>query len=67
MYHELEIEDEVIELASTEDTHVQDLPSRISDTNAGYHLFNFPHSHEGDYLESLGGCRYFLPKVAVTQ
>jgi len=48
----IQIDEEVIELASTADTNVQDLPSRIPESNARYHLFNFPHTHEGDYIES---------------
>ncbi|ODM92108.1 Twinfilin-1 [Orchesella cincta] len=49
----IEIDEEVIELASTADTNVQDLPKRVPGSHARYHLFNFPHTHEGDYVESL--------------
>lgn len=57
----LEINDEVIDLASTADTKVQDLPKRCPEKNARYHLFNFPHTHEGDYIESLGWLIYLTP------
>jgi len=48
----IEIDDELIELASTADTDVHSLSQRVPESNARYHVFNFPHSHEGDYLES---------------
>jgi twinfilin-like protein len=48
----IDIEKEVIELASTSDTNAQTLCKRVPDSTARYHIFNFPHTHEGDYLES---------------
>ena len=47
------MEKEVIDLSSTSDTDADSLSKRIPESNARYHVFNFPHSHEGDYLESI--------------
>ncbi|XP_021957247.1 twinfilin [Folsomia candida] len=48
----IELDQEVIELASTADTDVNTLRKRVPESSARYHLFWFPHTHEGDYLES---------------
>jgi len=49
----IDIEKEFIELASTTDTDTDSLRKRIPETSARYHVFNFRHSHEGDFLESF--------------
>lgn len=41
-------------LGITDATEVKDLPKRIPKDAARYHFFRFKHSHEGDYLESIG-------------
>lgn len=50
----IDFENELIKLSSTEPTEVRDLPRRISKDCARYHFFLYKHSHEGDYLESTG-------------
>ncbi|CAN9498957.1 unnamed protein product [Ophioblennius macclurei] len=49
---EVDSQQEIIRLCSTEPTEVKDLPSRIPKDAARYHFFLYKHSHEGDYLES---------------
>ena len=44
---------EVINLETTESTTVATLGCRVPENQGRYHLFRFPHSHEGDYLESI--------------
>lgn len=45
---------EVVNLESTDKTTVHTLSSRVPDDHGRYHLFRFPHTHEGDFLESTG-------------
>lgn len=45
---------EVVNLESTEQINVHTLGSQVPDDHGRYHLFRFPHSHEGDFLESIG-------------
>ncbi|KAG8012801.1 Twinfilin-1 [Nibea albiflora] len=49
---QVDAEQELIRLCSTEPTEVKDLPMRIPTDSARYHFFLYKHSHEGDYLES---------------
>ncbi|KAM9351855.1 twinfilin-1a [Symphorus nematophorus] len=49
---QVDAEQELIRLCSTEPTEVKDLPMRIPKDAARYHFFLYKHSHEGDYLES---------------
>lgn len=51
---QIDAEQEVIRLCSTEPTEVKDLPMRIPKDSARYHFFLYKHSHEGDYLQSTG-------------
>ena len=51
---EIDIKNETITLANTENTELRDLPKRIPKDSARYHFFLYKHSHEGDYLESVG-------------
>ena len=50
---EIDIKNETIILANTENTELRDLPKRIPKDSARYHFFLYKHSHEGDYLESV--------------
>lgn len=50
----LDIEDEQILLAKTENVSLAQLPSLVPNDSARYHLYNFKHTHEGDYMESAG-------------
>ncbi|XP_061772745.1 twinfilin-1-like [Nerophis ophidion] len=49
---QVDAEQELIRLCSTEQTELRDLPSRIPKDCARYHFFLYKHSHEGDFLES---------------
>lgn len=49
----IDLKEELINLASTTDTSIAQLPRRIPNDSARYHLFRFPHTHEGDYLDSI--------------
>lgn len=50
----VDAEQELIRLCNTDPTEVKDLPVRIPKDSARYHFFLYKHSHEGDYLESIG-------------
>lgn len=45
---------EVVNLESTAPTTIKNLADRVPNDHGRYHLFRFPHSHEGDFLESTG-------------
>ncbi|XP_041794195.1 twinfilin-1-like [Chelmon rostratus] len=49
---QVDAEQELIRLCSTEPTELKDLPMRIPKDTPRYHFFLYKHSHEGDYLES---------------
>ena len=44
---------ELVNLEISETATVATLGSKVPDNHGRYHLFCFPHSHEGDYLESI--------------
>lgn len=48
------MKNETIILANTLHTELKDLPKRIPKDAARYHFFLYKHTHEGDYLESIG-------------
>lgn len=48
------MEKEKIELVHSNPTETRDLPHRVPKDTARYHFFLYKHSHEGDYLESVG-------------
>uniref|UniRef100_A0A672IN21 Twinfilin actin binding protein 2 n=1 Tax=Salarias fasciatus TaxID=181472 RepID=A0A672IN21_SALFA len=50
----LDVEKETIELVHCNPTETRDLPSRVPKDTPRYHFFLYKHSHEGDYLESVG-------------
>ncbi|TRY55068.1 hypothetical protein DNTS_020789 [Danionella cerebrum] len=50
----LDTEKETIELVHTSPTDIRDLPRRVPQDTPRYHFFLYKHSHEGDYLESVG-------------
>ena len=57
---EIDIKNEIIILANTINTELKDLPKRIPKDAARYHFFLYKHSHEGDYLESIGIWYFFF-------
>lgn len=50
---QLDIANELLTLADDRDTTISDLPSRVPKDTGRFHLFWFPHTYEGDYLESI--------------
>ena len=48
------MDQERILLASFDNTDARNLSSRIPKDHARYHFFVYKHSHEGDFLESIG-------------
>ncbi|XP_028305606.1 twinfilin-1a [Gouania willdenowi] len=49
----INLDKELIQLDHGDLIGVKDLPSKVPNGEARYHLFLFKHSHEGDYLESI--------------
>ncbi|TWW75845.1 Twinfilin-1 [Takifugu flavidus] len=49
---QIDADQELIHVCSTEPTEVKDLPKRIPKDSPRYHFFLYKHSHEGDYLQS---------------
>lgn len=50
----IDLEKEEIHLDNTDTITVDQLPKQVPTESARYHMFNFKHTHEGDYLESFG-------------
>ena len=50
----LDLEKERIELDSFDNIEASALSSRIPTDHARYHFLLFKHTHEGDYMESIG-------------
>jgi len=66
------MKNEIIILANTLHTELKDLPKRIPKDAARYHFFLYKHTHEGDYLESIGmgkipymKCYWFVSNTSV--
>ncbi|KAJ8870590.1 hypothetical protein PR048_029613 [Dryococelus australis] len=51
----IDLDEETIHLSDTGNVNVAKLPGKVPSDCARYHLYNFKHTHEGDYLETLGG------------
>jgi twinfilin-like protein len=49
----IELEAETVILKDMCPCSVDQLPGKVPNEEARYHLFRFKHSHEGDYLESV--------------
>lgn len=54
VFQRLDVEKETIELVHSNPTETRDLPCRVPRDTPRYHFFLYKHSHEGDYLESVG-------------
>lgn len=50
----LDIEEETIHLVCAENVPLEKLPSKVPTDTGRYHLYKFKHTHEGDYMESIG-------------
>lgn len=51
---------EIVNLEHAEQISVATLGSLVPEDHGRYHLFRFPHSHEGDFIESIGKCFSFI-------
>ena len=45
---------EIINLEEKGRCALRDLPGRVPADKPRYHIFVFPHTHEGDFLKSIG-------------
>lgn len=50
----INIKEETINHENRDNISIDALPSKVPTDHARYHLFNFKHTHEGDYTESKG-------------
>ena len=50
----VDLENEIVILKSKGGCDISELPEKVPEDAARYHLFRFKHTHEGDYLESNG-------------
>lgn len=50
----IDLEKEIIVLDRSLTINTDQLAKQVPENQARYHIFNFKHTHEGDYLESLG-------------
>lgn len=53
----IDIENEKINLECAENVPQPEFGRKIPADQARYHLVNFRHTHEGDFLESIGACQ----------
>ncbi|XP_063218013.1 twinfilin [Bacillus rossius redtenbacheri] len=49
----IDLDEEKVHLSDTGDVSLAKLPGKVPTDCARYHLYNFKHTHEGDYLETL--------------
>nr|CAG4646446.1 EOG090X0A90 [Macrothrix elegans] len=49
----IDLKNEVVNLESAETINVEKLGTRVPNDHGRYHLFRFPHTHEGDFIESI--------------
>ena len=54
------MDEEKIHLVTTGDISINKLASKVPEDSARYHLFNFKHTHEGDYMESVGKEKFVI-------
>lgn len=53
-FQSIDIDAEQINLEKSCDVDVTQLPDEVPTDKPRYHFFLFKHTHEGDYLESIG-------------
>ena len=66
-FQRLDTEKETIDLVHTNPTETCDLPHRIPTDTPRYHFFLYKHSHEGEYLESVGQSALLQSRVQKIQ
>lgn len=57
----IEMEKEKIHLVMACDVSIDKLPTKVPSDSGSYHLYNFKHTHEGDYMECIGEVLIFIP------
>lgn len=50
----IEFAEEKIHLVKAANVDLSNLKNEVPEDSARYHLYNFKHTHEGDYTESIG-------------
>jgi twinfilin-like protein len=55
-----DLNEEKIHLADAGNVSTDKLSQKIPLDCARYHLYNFKHTHEGDYLETVGMFRHLM-------
>lgn len=50
----IDMEEEKIHLVMAGEVSLDKLPTKVPADSARYHLYNFKHTHEGDYMECIG-------------
>lgn len=50
----LDLSKEIINFEEAENVNVGDLQAHVPTDHGRYHLYNFKHTHEGDYMENIG-------------
>ena len=50
----IDMNKEMVNLKSQSTCTIHELPERVPEDAPKYHLFRFSHTHEGDFLKSIG-------------
>lgn len=59
IFFNLDLDEELIHLVTAGNVSLDKLPSKVPTDSARYHVFNFKHTHEGDYMENLGKSMFY--------
>lgn len=54
----INLDREEIDLEYAGEVSLDKLPTKIPADSARYHLYNFKHTHEGDFIEAIGNCTF---------
>ena len=60
LFQRVDTEAEEILLADSKDISTEELSSNVPEDQPRYHFFLFKHTHEGDYMETIGSYMFFL-------
>ena len=53
-FQSLDLANERFVLENCDDTNINTLASKIPTDKGRFHVFTYKHTHEGDYMESIG-------------
>lgn len=56
----LDLNKEIINFEEAENVNIGDLASHVPSESARYHIYNFKHTHEGDYMECFSRLSYLF-------